>query len=61
MMMQVCNKVEPHDIDPVGHEVEVEHGQGPQGYCTPPQDCCHAYEESVGCLDLHRRNSLSSA
>ena len=29
MVVQVCDSIQPHDIDPVGHEVEVEHGQRP--------------------------------
>ena len=29
VVMEVGNSIQPHHIDPVGHEVQVEHGQGP--------------------------------
>ena len=29
MVVKVCDSVQPHHIEPVGHEVQVEHGQGP--------------------------------
>ena len=29
MVVKVGYSIQPHHIDPVGHEVQVEHGQGP--------------------------------
>ena len=29
VVVQVCDSIQPHDIDPVGHEVQVEHSQRP--------------------------------
>lgn len=58
--MKVGHSVQPHDIDPVGHKVEVEHGQGPQGYCETSQDSPHANEEAVGCLDLQVQDKTES-
>ena len=55
MVVQVRHKVQPHHVDPVGHEVQVEHGQGAQCNGAQSQDAQHALQEGVGGLDLQAR------
>jgi len=60
MVVQVRHKVQPDHVDPVGHEVQVEHVQGPQCNRGDSEDGQHALQEGVGGLDLHAEQQASA-
>ena len=54
VVVEVCDDVQPDHVDPVGHDVQVEHGEGPHCHSGGSQDGQGPLQEVVGGLDLHQ-------
>ena len=52
MVVQIGHQIQPHDVEPIGHDIQLEHGHGAQPQRAACQHSQHALQEPVAGVHL---------